>query len=199
VTNDLDGGPFYLDPNQSSILRAQTNGLATLTLPATGTVQVTTGNLRVGNGTNGTTLNGEDAYIEGTLEVDGVSNFAAQMTVLDDILVGSGTPTITQNGGDIFASDQFEVDGEAQFDGAMDVNGAVDLDGETAFADGQGRFVRERIVPAGKHRFAYRALRADDLAALGFAGGEGKRLAVLQCVGSRDPAAGRGLVGYAET
>jgi len=37
-----------------------------------------------------------------------------------------------------------------------------------------------------------RALRVDDLDALGFVGGEKKRIAFLQCIGSRDPAAGRG-------
>lgn len=36
------------------------------------------------------------------------------------------------------------------------------------------------------------ALRDDDLSVLGFAGGEAKRVAFLQCVGSRDPEAGRG-------
>ena len=127
ISNDMNGGALYLDPNQSTILRAATNGLATFTLPATGTFQVTTGNLRVGNGSNGTTLNGKDAYIEGTLEVDGVSNFAGHLTALDDILVGGGTPTITQNGGDIYVTDQLEVDGEAQFDGAIDANGTVDF------------------------------------------------------------------------
>ncbi len=34
--------------------------------------QILTGNLKVGNGTPGQTINGEDAYIEGLLEVDGV-------------------------------------------------------------------------------------------------------------------------------
>lgn len=39
------------------------------------TSDATEGNLRVGNGSNGVTLNGEDAYIEGTLEVDSTANF----------------------------------------------------------------------------------------------------------------------------
>jgi len=37
-----------------------------------------------------------------------------------------------------------------------------------------------------------RALRKDDLTALNFAGGRAKRIAFLQCIGSRDPEAGRG-------
>lgn len=43
-------------------------------LTTAGTDNVT-GNLKVGNGTPSTTLNGEDAYVEGTFEVDGALNF----------------------------------------------------------------------------------------------------------------------------
>lgn len=54
----------------------------TVTPSATGYLNVLTGNLKVGNGTPDTTLNGEDAYIEGTLEVDGVARFdATTMTI----------------------------------------------------------------------------------------------------------------------
>jgi len=80
VTNDLNGGAFYLDPNQSAILRAQTNGRTTVTLPATGTLQITTGSFRVGNGSNGTALNGEDAYVEGTFEVDAAAKLDGGVT-----------------------------------------------------------------------------------------------------------------------
>ena len=47
-----------------------TAGDATLTA---GDLAVTAGNLTVGNGTPDVTQNGEDAYIEGTLEVDGLA------------------------------------------------------------------------------------------------------------------------------
>jgi hypothetical protein len=49
-----------------------TTGDATLTA---GDLDVTAGNLSIGNGTPGVTLDGEDAYIEGTLEVDGLATF----------------------------------------------------------------------------------------------------------------------------
>jgi hypothetical protein len=42
---------------------------------ATSIFNLLTGNFKVGNGTPGLTLNGEDAYIEGTFEVDGNSQF----------------------------------------------------------------------------------------------------------------------------
>ena len=38
-------------------------------------MNVLTGNLQVGNGVPGVTLNGEDVYVEGTFEVDGAQQF----------------------------------------------------------------------------------------------------------------------------
>ncbi|MCA9385641.1 hypothetical protein KC717_03260 [Candidatus Dojkabacteria bacterium] len=49
---------------------------ATLTTgSATDLVNILTGNLKVGDGSPSVALNGEDAYIEGTFEVDGTSDF----------------------------------------------------------------------------------------------------------------------------
>lgn len=62
-------------------LATATAGDITLTNgAATGLVNVLTGNLKVGNGVPGVTLNGEDAYIEGTFEVDGSSQFDGTLT-----------------------------------------------------------------------------------------------------------------------
>ena len=57
-------------------LQTTTSGNINLT-PAVGTglVNVLTGNLQVGNGVPGVTLNGEDVYVEGTFEVDGAQQF----------------------------------------------------------------------------------------------------------------------------
>lgn len=72
-------------------LQTTTSGNITLTPAASsGLVNVLTGNLQVGNGTPGVTLNGEDVYIEGTLEVDGAQQF-------DGALVANSTATF--NGG----------------------------------------------------------------------------------------------------
>ena len=57
------------------------NGSISPTLTATGLFNVLTGNLKVGNGTPTLTQNGEDAYIEGTFEVDGVSTFASNVGI----------------------------------------------------------------------------------------------------------------------
>ncbi|MEK7425237.1 MAG: hypothetical protein AAB131_15505, partial [Actinomycetota bacterium] len=54
------------------------------TVAATGSRNGGTGNLRVGTGgTPGLTLDGEDAYVEGTLEVDGAAQFDGGITVSD--------------------------------------------------------------------------------------------------------------------
>jgi len=44
-------------------------------------LNLTTGNLKVGNGTPGVTLGGEDAYVEGTFEVDGAADLASTLTL----------------------------------------------------------------------------------------------------------------------
>ena len=66
-----------------------TSGDATVTA---GDLAVTAGNLSVGNGTPGVTLDGEDAYIEGTLEVDGVATF-------DGTIDMNGTQQVLDAGG----------------------------------------------------------------------------------------------------
>jgi hypothetical protein len=55
-------------------------GALNITPAATGLLNVLTGNLKVGNGTPDVTLNGEDAYVEGTFEVDGAARFDGAVT-----------------------------------------------------------------------------------------------------------------------
>lgn len=62
----------------------------------TGLANILTGNLKVGNGTPGVALNGEDAYIEGTLEVDGATTFDSTVAI-NNATAGIGL-TITQSG-----------------------------------------------------------------------------------------------------
>lgn len=68
-------------------------GATTLTTAATDTVNVLTGNLKVGNGTQDVSLNGEDAYVEGTLEVDDASRFDGNLVFGDT--ADSDTVTFT--------------------------------------------------------------------------------------------------------
>jgi len=69
-TLDVQGGAITLQNDET--IDNSVDGTITMTVSATGAVTVKTGNLRVGDGTAGQTINGEDAYVEGLLEVDGV-------------------------------------------------------------------------------------------------------------------------------
>lgn len=74
-------------------------GFLGLTTVAGDGFNVLTGNLKIGNGTPGVTQDGEDAYVEGTLEVDGVTILDGTLkttspwitTSIDD---GDGDPVI---------------------------------------------------------------------------------------------------------
>jgi hypothetical protein len=66
---DMTAGDLVMQNDET--LSNSYNGWITATVAATGMFNVATGNLKVGDGTATGTLNGEDAYIEGFLEVDG--------------------------------------------------------------------------------------------------------------------------------
>lgn len=69
------------ETNESATFSKVDAGFLTVTTVAGDGVQVTTGNLKVGNGTPGVTQDGEDAYIEGTLEVDGATRFDGSVDI----------------------------------------------------------------------------------------------------------------------
>jgi len=77
--------------------------LAPSTANAADGVRVLTGNLMVGNGVPGVALNGEDAYIEGTLEVDGA-------TQMDGALVVNST---VQTTGGLNCDESIDIDFDA--------------------------------------------------------------------------------------
>lgn len=68
------------ETNESATFSKVDAGFLTVTTVAGDGVQVTTGNLKVGNGTPGTAQDGEDAYVEGVLEVDGATKFDGGVT-----------------------------------------------------------------------------------------------------------------------
>jgi len=80
-----------------------TNGSITATVASDGFLWVSTGNLRVGDETPDGTLNGEDAYIEGFLEVDGAADFdstadfASTVAIAGNISDGDSAVTIADN------------------------------------------------------------------------------------------------------
>lgn len=63
------------------------------TSSASASVQIVTGNLKVGGGTEDVTLNGNDGYVTGTFEVDGTTRFDADMALNDQILATMGDNT----------------------------------------------------------------------------------------------------------
>ncbi len=83
------GAPSYFDGNFTNVLlkgylqgqkgwkadNLTSNYFKNVFTSASGVFQIATGNLMVGDGSPTVTLNGEDAYIEGTLEVDGAVRF----------------------------------------------------------------------------------------------------------------------------
>ncbi len=74
--------------NETFVLLKLDAGFTTATTDATDGLNILVGNLKVGNGTPGNTLDGEDVYIEGGLEVDGA-------TLLDGTLTATSTVSLT--------------------------------------------------------------------------------------------------------
>jgi len=78
-TLDVQGGDITLQNDET--IGNGTNGTIAMTVQSTGTVNVLTGNLAVGNGTPTTPQDGEDGYIEGHLEVDGTADLSAATSI----------------------------------------------------------------------------------------------------------------------
>lgn len=107
----------------------QSGANMSVTPSATGYLNILTGNLKVGNGTPTTTLNGEDAYVEGTFEVDGVPRFDATTMILRGV-------TYTLPAADGAAGEALTTDGSAALTwaaaGGVTLDGAYDYGGAGA-------------------------------------------------------------------
>lgn len=80
--------------------------------------------LKVGNGTPTVTMNGEDAYIEGTLEVGGALTVTGAVTATAGLYTASGTalPTTGYTAGALF----YDTDGFKLYVATATVNDADD-------------------------------------------------------------------------
>lgn len=109
ITASIDGDVYIDDTSgatPSLIFRDGTDETATfikadsgylsMTTPAADGFSVLTGNLKVGGGTPGVSLNGEDVYVTGTFEVDGSTQF-------DGAVSNTSTASFT---GDVTLDDQ---------------------------------------------------------------------------------------------
>jgi len=108
--------------NDETIVNS-TDGTITMTVASAGHVAISTGNFAVGNpATAGETMNGNDAYVEGTMEVDGAAYFdgavdADSTADIADTLTlskGSGTALSVSSGGSVaVASGDVTISGDS--------------------------------------------------------------------------------------
>jgi len=101
--NNITGAGYQITSTASGLTINSTSADLALTTTTSGNITATTaagtglfnilgGNLKVGNGTPGVSLNAEDAYIEGTLEVDGAVTFDGNLDINAVMAIGdSGT------------------------------------------------------------------------------------------------------------
>ena len=86
-----------------ALYASESGNITATTGQGTALFNVLTGNLKVGNGSPGVSLDGEDAYIEGTLEVDGATTLDGALDVASTIQAGSSNITLTLSTGYIDA------------------------------------------------------------------------------------------------
>ncbi len=92
---------FQDGTDETSVFEKADAGYLKLTTTASDGLNVLVGNLAVGNGTPGETINGEDLYVEGISEFDGTANFDGVADFDGGVTVGSSTvntATLTAQG-----------------------------------------------------------------------------------------------------
>lgn len=108
---DLDGNTLTIDSDGDTTLASVSDDTPILTLgAATGVFNIATGNLKVGNGSPDTAQDGEDAYVEGGLEVDGAIDADGTMDLAGNLTSATGSVTI---------ADTLQVTGLADFDAGL--------------------------------------------------------------------------------
>jgi hypothetical protein len=96
IKNDLNITGNDLSFGNGETISNGINGTIAVTVPAGGSLNVFTGNLKVGDGTPDNSMDGEDAYIEGALEVDGTVTVGEYTLPNTD---GSNGQVLVTNGG----------------------------------------------------------------------------------------------------
>jgi hypothetical protein len=154
---DINGNTFTIDADADTTLVASTDDVISVTIgAATGYAKFLTGNVAIGNGTPGGTINGEDLYVEGyveidgeleadgaidadsTLDVDGATNLddldidlSASLNI-DGHMVDIGTcstPSTADADNDLCVAGDTEIDGELELDGALDADSTANFAG----------------------------------------------------------------------
>jgi hypothetical protein len=95
-----------------------------------------TGDLAVGNGTPTIAQDGEDAYVEGQLEVDGEAQFDGAIDANGAVAIdggqtniGGATADVADGDNDLVVAGVLEVDGETELDGALDADSTANIQG----------------------------------------------------------------------
>lgn len=113
---DLNAGGLAIDADADSIIDEVSDDVISMTLgAAAGYWNVLLGNSKVGNGTPDVSLNGEDAYVEGTFEVDGASRLDGTLTVNGAVTAAAGftSSTTTALTGAVTVSNDLTVAGDS--------------------------------------------------------------------------------------
>ena len=101
---DIAGQTITWDADSDTTSAASSDDVITYTIGgASGYMVIETGNLKVGDGSPSLTLNGEDAYVEGTLEADGAARLDGGATVAGNLVMSNGL--ILQEADDLAVSD----------------------------------------------------------------------------------------------
>lgn len=139
---DVNGTPIVIGADGGATLDETSDDVVALSLGAgAGTISVLTGNLKVGNGSPGTAQDGEDAYVEGGLEVDGTAKLDGEVDLtLVNAASGSANPfDFTGTLGIMDNSDDFTVLDinitNADHTGSGNTIQAVDIAGITGDAE----------------------------------------------------------------
>ncbi len=108
---DLDGSTLTWDADGDTTAVASDDDVVSMTVGAsTGYFNVLTGNLKVGDGSPDTSLNGEDLYVEGTIEVDGAADFDGAVDMASTLnLLGA----LSDSGGALTFEDNTLIDGQS--------------------------------------------------------------------------------------
>jgi hypothetical protein len=133
--------------------KANSGNISITTLAADG-FQVLTGNLRVGNGSPGTaSMDGEDAYIEGELEVDGAVQLDGALTAASTIAVSGGatfanTVSLSENVTFTMAADEY-LQLDASTTDMTQTAGALDINFDSVTNGAEGINVKANLVAGG--------------------------------------------------
>ena len=101
---------FQDGSDETAVFAKADGGNLSCTIATTDSLQVLTGNLSVGNGTPTITMDGEDAYVEGTFEVDGATRLDGALNAVGAVTANTITSLADQDEVRVAAFSFYDVD-----------------------------------------------------------------------------------------